>query len=152
MVVIHELPDGNTFSYQGWWSADLASSCRTTTYADLASSTESEYIGILWACVYLLSHPSSVPALIRTDSLNAVRASSGLSAPPISDRIGRLACAYWAQLEATREVSIDHVKGHVGHPWNTLADWVAGAIVSGNLSATDFPEDLVQRTLYSRPI
>eukprot|EP00969_Alexandrium_andersonii_P105861 4670523-Alexandrium_andersonii.AAC.1 len=34
-----------------------------------------------------------------------------------------------------RRVSFTHIKGHAGHPWNELADAIAGHVVGGRLNA-----------------
>ena len=145
-VVVGEDPAG--FAFLGWWANSLEQTCRAVTRHDVATSTESEFGGAPWAIIYLLADSAAVPAALQTDSMNVVRALQGYATPSPSDEIGRPACAAWLQLRQFREVSVRHVKGHVGHPWHSMADWLAGGISKGFATPTPFPEALLDFTRY----
>ena len=104
----------------------------------------------MWAAFYLMQETTLAPAVVHTDSMNVVRAITGITPPHPKDKIGRLACALWVQLRSKRCVDICHVKGHVGHPWNTLADWLAGAVLSEKVRATEFSAEFLELTLYQK--
>eukprot|EP00959_Pyramimonas_sp_CCMP1952_P263164 5503201-Pyramimonas_sp.AAC.1 len=56
----------------------------------------------------------------------------------------------WDLAGSIANVSISHIKGHDGHPWNTFADKLALGTSRGDLIPPSFPCELLDVTLHSR--
>ena len=94
------------------------------------SAVNGERSALFWALTWLLGVDSGLERIVHSDCLVAAGQTNGRygSAPHVGIAV---ACRALAQVLETlggfTVQSVQHVRGHVGHPYNELADTLAGA-------------------------
>ena len=71
---------------------------------------------------------------ITTDSLNVVNIAQGYYHSHANPDLGAMVYIASQALGAQAAVQWRHINSHIGHPWNELADDVAGIASSGSIT------------------
>ena len=94
------------------------------------SALNGERSAVFWALSWILGVHSSIPCFLHCDCIVAAFQAAGTFGSPQCDQLA-VACRSIAHvLEVLGKLgagTIQHVKGHSGHPYNELADVLAGA-------------------------
>ena len=95
------------------------------------SAVNGERSALFWAVAWLLSIDPQIQRVIHSDCLVAVGQTNGRYGSAAQAPI-TVACRSLAQVLETlggfTTSSVQHIKGHAGHPYNELVDTLAGAI------------------------
>ncbi|OLQ12453.1 hypothetical protein AK812_SmicGene3619 [Symbiodinium microadriaticum] len=98
--------------------------------AEEHSALNGERSAVFWAMSWILGVHSTIPCRLHCDCIVAAFQAAGKFGSSQSDRLA-VACRSLAHvlgvLGKFRADTIRHVKGHNGHPYNELADVLAGA-------------------------
>ena len=105
--------------------------------ASSATNIDAELQAMVVAQLVALSMKSGVPVVIRPD----LKFSHDLAARRVGARKDDVLAAMLASLGSVMppEVSVQEVRGHVGDPWNELADVLAKSAANQGLSCGSFP-------------
>lgn len=101
---------------------------------------------------------SGRPVTIYFDSLYAANTASGKWNGPKNKALSKIVQGLYRRVCRTREVSLEHVKGHSDHPWNDRADLLANRGVHSCCTIGRYDEDVsddekrVRRILSMDPI
>ena len=118
--------------------------------ADEHSALNGERTALFWALAWSLQFGSNLPCQVFVDSLVALRQTNGVYGSA-ADSVIAHACRALAQaadsLGGVRSVCFQHVRAHKGHPYNELADTLAGAYA---VAATEIPIELARLTDWVR--
>ena len=112
--------------------------------ADLPDALQAEASAMLWAILWALAHRSRFPQAhfsFRFDSMIAGKAAEGRWKAD-SCRVvekSRVVMLYCESRWGAGGFTWTHTAAHQGHPWNELADVIAGAVMSGITAARHPP-------------
>ena len=100
------------------------------------SALSAERSAVFWATAWLLGVDPAIPCTIHCDCLVAAHQASGRYGAAAQASFASACRAIVQALEARgafTSASILHVRGHHGHPYNELADTLAGATHLGDV-------------------
>lgn len=155
MDVLYICPDGSGVS-GGTWGVDIIAKLVTGYVAFLTAmagkvitdpdargfigasaeiSATAKYSAMAWAAAWVLqkSFPCLVSVVFEPDNTSAGNLSAGTWLPKVNQRLVSCMRCLYALVVRRHTTSWSHVKGHAHHPWNSLADYLAGAAASGGL-------------------
>ena len=125
LVITAEDQEG--FSFIGSISALNTDAVRDDDFP--ANSTTSELTALIWAYAWVYArfhdHPTKPAVTIHADSLVARGFAKGTFQPKHPNQLTQLARITHDLAASVTDLSTDHVRAHLGHPWNELADSLA---------------------------
>ena len=134
-VVILE-HDGTEYSFYGFAAGTLAfgdESVRPPAWvgATKAGCDTAELAAITWACRWCIHHMwveprlCGLPVNVHVDSKYAIGTVEGHARPKVNEEAVHYARAAKCVLDVFSVVTVEWIAGHIGHPWNELADAAA---------------------------
>ena len=124
---------GTEYSFYGFAAGTLAfgdESVRPLAWvgATKAGCDTAELAAITWACRWCIHHMCVEPRLcglpvsVHVDSKYAIGSVEGHARPKVNEEAVHYARAAKCILEVFSVVTVEWIAGHIGHPWNELAD------------------------------
>lgn len=105
---------------------------------DKHGNQEAELTALAWAFVWALQSCYEDFA-VYSDSLTSVNLLQGEAASAGHDKLCQVVLALYVALGKERMVTVAHVRGHSGNPWNELADAMARAAEKGIDRTSNLP-------------
>ena len=96
-----------------------------------AGCDTAELAAITWACRWCIYHMCvearlcGLPVILHVDSHYAISSVNGHARPAVNGEAVHFARAAKCVLETFSQVTVEWIAGHIGHPWNELADAAA---------------------------
>ena len=90
-----------------------------------ANHNSAEAIGVCWAVLFALSLPPRIPVTIVSDSDITLGSATGNYINKACRDGQHLLMPLVRALESQRQLKLEHIHSHIGHPWNELADGLA---------------------------
>eukprot|EP00969_Alexandrium_andersonii_P005002 217218-Alexandrium_andersonii.AAC.1 len=108
---------------------------RSRSSADRPTNNSTELAAILLALRCMAGLQDVGEFEVTSDSQWAIEAAQRELVPTAHADLAAWAAAMVEAHRRKRQVRFTHINGHVGHPWNELADAIAGHVVAGRLNA-----------------
>ena len=97
---------------------------------ELVGNYTAELSGIVWALAWIMQMTDATPATIHYDCVSAAIVAAGEWKSSKEEKLSTVALTCYRLASQRRALTVKHVKGHSGQPWNEYADRVAAAITS----------------------
>ena len=97
------------------------------------TSFSAELSGIAWSLRWCMQQFIKVPCSIYCDNESAVGCVAGRYAAGSDTRLVSLCATLVSIVRTHKGISIHHIKGHAGHPWNEYADSINTALMFGQI-------------------
>ena len=99
--------------------------------AEVGSNNTAELSAIAHAMRWMLTEGGDQGVVIRGDSQNALRISSGEWRAKANKALADSAGSLWSEVSSLRSLRAEHVRAHRGHRWNERADHLAFRAMQG---------------------
>ena len=117
----------------------LTSSFLAPTAPSGTASTDCEFVAITFALLRALPEGGHALIEIYIDSEVSVKTLLRQYEPDPWGQVAALAFIVFDVASALRPVSMAHVYGHQGHPWNIMADFIASGTMRGGIPEVALP-------------
>ena len=124
------------YSFHGFAAGALAVGSESASPPAWVGATKAgcdtaELAAITWACRWCIHHMCvetrlcGLPVILHVDSQCAISSVNGHARPAVNGEAIHFARAAKCILEIFSLVTVEWIAGHIGHPWNELADAAA---------------------------
>lgn len=131
MIVLARLCDGN-LAFVGCFGDHVHVQASSSLYLGADGDVRSfhaEITGCIFALLWVAQLGTSVPTAVYIDNLSALNVADSAWRASGNKTIVTFSHAAAALARSKSTVTLAHVRGHSGNPWNELADRVAAAIL-----------------------
>ena len=126
-VAIAAKHTNGSYSFQGAFAGNLDADAELCVANGPVSNNVAEVFAVTWVLIAAAIRPGTYDIVIHPDSTTAMGAALAGPASTLNALVAAIANGLHHFVGEGRRVLYEHIHGHIGHPWNELADCLADA-------------------------